>query len=71
MKTISEVKRTYEAELLSLPEVVSVGIGQDPAGNQVIVVGLAGDNPKTKALVPERLEGYPVIVQTMGTIKSQ
>jgi hypothetical protein len=71
MKTISEVKRTYEAELLSLPDVVSVGIGQDPAGNQVIAVGLAGDNPKTKALVPERLEGYPVIVKITGLIKSQ
>jgi hypothetical protein len=71
MKTISEVKRTYEAELLSLPDVVSVGIGQDAAGNQVIVVGLAGDNPKTKALVPESLEGYPVIVNITGKIRAQ
>jgi len=71
MKTISDVKRTYETKLLTLPDVVSVGIGQDPAGNQVIVVGITCDNPKTKALVPERLEGYPVIVKITGTIKTQ
>jgi len=71
MKTISEVKSTYETKLLNLPDVVSVGIGQDAKGNQVITVGLACDNTKTRALVPEKLEGYHVIVKIPGTIRAQ
>jgi hypothetical protein len=71
MKTISEVKRAHEAVLLALPDVASVGIGQDGNGRPTIVVGLARDNARTKALVPDQIEDYPVIVKTTGQIRAQ
>lgn len=71
MKTISEVKRTHEAALLALPDVASVGIGQDGNGRPAIVVGLARDNARTRELVPEQIEGYPVIVRITGEIRAQ
>jgi hypothetical protein len=71
MKTISEVKRAHEAMLIALPDVVSVGIGRDENGEAAIVVGLARDNERTIALVPEKIEGYPVIVKITGAIRSQ
>lgn len=71
MKTISEVKRAHEAELLALPDVASVGVGRDGKGGEAIVVGLARDNAETKARLPERLDGYPVIWKITGAIRSQ
>ena len=40
--TIQEVKAKHADRLLAMPGVVSVGIGQDPDGQFVIVVGLDG-----------------------------
>jgi hypothetical protein len=71
MKSISEVKRASEPELLALPDVVSVGIGLDEKENQVIVVGLARDNERTQALIPHILGNYPVIVKITGTPRAQ
>ncbi len=71
MKSIKEVKRSYEAELLALPDVVSVGIGKGEEGSAAIIVGLAKPNPKTKARIPENIDGYPVIVRLTGAIRAQ
>ena len=68
---IYNVKRQNAAQLMSLPGVVSVGIGQDQNGEPAIVVGLEAAAPATQRQVPERIGGYPVIVQTVGTIKAQ
>jgi hypothetical protein len=68
---IREVKAKHEAEVLALPGVVSVGIGQDKEGHPVIVVGLDRSRPETEAQLPRRLEGYPVLVQRVGSIKAQ
>jgi hypothetical protein len=68
---IYNVKRQNEAQLMSLPGVVSVGIGQDPNGQPAIVVGLAAAAPATERRVPDHISGFPVIIQTVGTIKAQ
>jgi hypothetical protein len=68
---IYNVKRQNEARLMSLPGVVSVGVGQDQNGDPAIVVGLAAAAPATVQQVPEKISGYPVVVQTIGTIKAQ
>ena len=68
---IYNVKRENEARLMSLPGVVSVGVGQDQNGDPAIVVGLETAAPATVRQVPEKISGYPVIVQTIGTIKAQ
>lgn len=71
MKSIQEIKRTHETRLLALPDVASVGIGQDEEGSPVIVVGLAAPNPQTQALIPQKLGEYPVIVRITGAPKAQ
>ena len=69
--SIREVKTRHETELLALPGVVSIGIGQDKEGHPAIIVGLDRTRPETEAQLPERLEGYPVLVQLVGRIKAQ
>ncbi len=69
--SIKDVKAKYEAQLLQVPGVVSVGIGRDESGQPVIVIGLESSNPETESKLPKRLEGYPVRVHTVGKIVSQ
>lgn len=69
--SIQEVKKQHEARFFNLPNVVSVGIGLDPYGNQAIIVGLDRPNSETEAKIPAKVEGYPVVVQIVGAIKAQ
>lgn len=69
--TIQEVKRQHESRLLAMPGVVSVGLGQNPDGEPVIVVGLDRRRPRTIARLPRTLEGYPIHVEIIGQIKAQ
>ena len=69
--SIQEVKKQHETSLLDMPGVVSVGIGLDPNGQQAIIVGMDGPRPETAAKLPARLEGFPVVIQIVGSIKAQ
>lgn len=54
-----------------MPGVVSVGVGQQPDGTLVIIVGLDRQRPTTMAQLPLTLSGYPVRVEFVGEIKAQ
>ena len=69
--SIKDVKSRHEARLLSLPDVVSVGIGRDENGDPAIIVGLRRLNPETQSRLPTDLEGYPVRIRIVGEIKAQ
>ena len=69
--SIQEVKKQHETRFINMPGVVSVGIGIDANGNQAIIVGLDGSHPETETNIPATLEGFPVVVQTIGSIKAQ
>lgn len=69
--TIQEVKAQHESRLLALPGVVSVGLGQNPDGKPVIVVGLDRPRPRTMARLPQTLDGYSIRVEIIGEIKAQ
>jgi len=69
--TIQEVKAKHVERLLAMPGVVSVGIGKNPDGQFVIIVGLDGPRPKTVEQLPKVLEGYPVRVEITGPIKAR
>ena len=69
--SIQEAKKQSEERFLAMPGVVSVGIGLDPSGNQTIIVGLEAPNPETEANLPEMVEGFPVIVRIIGSLKAQ
>lgn len=69
--SIQEVKAKHEARLMATPGVVSVGIGRDSDGRDVIIVGLERERPETRRSLPEVLEGYPVRTQVVGRIRAQ
>jgi len=70
-KSIQTVRTQHETQLMANPGVVSVGIGQDSKGQAAIVIGVESQDALEKIKLPEELEGYPVNVQIMGTIRAQ
>ena len=69
--SIKDVKKRHEALLLKLPGVVSVGIGLNRNGQSAIIIGLDGPNAEREGQLPSMLEGYPVEVRIVGTLKAQ
>jgi len=69
--TISEVKARHESRLLSLPGVVSVGIGRSPDGHVEIVVGVEDEADAQALNLPRQLDGYPVRVDVIGPVRAQ
>ena len=69
--SIQQVKAKHENRLMELPGVVSVGLGKDKGGNMTIIVGV--DRPRSDIAdqLPRNLDGYPVIVQVVGSIRVQ
>jgi hypothetical protein len=70
LSSIRDVKAKYEKRLLAMQGVVSVGIGRDPEGQSIIIVGLDGPRPKTVKKLPKQLDGYPVQVKIIGPVKA-
>ena len=68
---IKQVKARHEQVLLAKPGVVSVGIGLDDHSEQAIIVGLEKIEGGVPAELPTELEGYPVIVREVGSIKTE
>ena len=71
---IAEVKTRHETDLLALPNVTGVAIGER-AGKPVIKVFVTEKVPE-EALAPEKrvptsLEGYEVDVDAIGFIEAQ
>jgi hypothetical protein len=69
--TIQEVKAKHSDRLLAMPGVVSVGIGRNPDGTAVIILGLDGPRPDTAKQLPKELDGYPVRVEVIGPVKAR
>ncbi|UCE38832.1 MAG: hypothetical protein JSW00_06300 [Thermoplasmata archaeon] len=69
--SIQEVKEKHAARLLATEGVVSVGIGQDPDGKSVIIIGLDAPRPQTQKKLPKELDSYPVRVEIIGPVKAQ
>jgi hypothetical protein len=69
--SIQDVKKKHEARLMSLPGVVSVGIGRDSQGNPAVIVGLDSPRSETRVRIPPELDGYPLFIQIVGPLKAQ
>ncbi len=69
--SIQDAKAQHEAELMAMNGVVSVGIGLDDNGNEVIVVGITEDQQSIRAQVPRTVEGYAVRVEVVGRLRAQ
>jgi hypothetical protein len=72
--SIEEAKSRHEAELLSLPHVTGVGIGERD-GTPVIKVFVTRKVPESQLapgeVVPRSLEGHEVDVEEIGVVEAQ
>src|SRR2546422_3133510 len=67
-RSIDEVLAAHTDSLMALPGVVGTAIGLCE-GERCIKVLVADSNPATRRRIPDRLEGYQVVVEVTGTIK--
>lgn len=72
--TIEAVRAKHEAQLMQLPNVTGVGIGQKK-GKKVIKVFVTHkvlqSDLKPQEIVPKTLEGYEIDVEEMGIVTAQ
>jgi hypothetical protein len=72
--SVESVKIRYEEQLMRLPNVTGVGIGQK-AGKEVIVVFVTHKVPESalqpQEIVPKMLEGYETDVEEIGVVTAQ
>ena len=66
---IVTVKERHEAELMAIPGVVGVGIGERD-GTEVIVVYVEKRTAQVDREVSDTLEGYPVFIEVTGPINA-
>jgi hypothetical protein len=71
MVSIQETKARHEARLLAVPGVVSVGIGRDASDRLVLVVGIRERSAAALEQIPAELDGHPVVVRSMGSVRAQ
>lgn len=71
---IEAVRRKCEEQLMGLPNVIGVGIGEK-AGKPVIKVfvtqRVSESDPRPQDIIPERLEGYEIDVEEIGAVTAQ
>lgn len=70
MGTIDAAKRALSPELMQHAGVSGVGIVENDGGRESIKVYLRDDDPQVRAMVPHEVEGYPVVVETIGVIRA-
>lgn len=65
---IEEIRKKYENILLSINEVVGVGIGLSKDNKPCIKVSLIKRTPKLEKMIPKELEGIRVEVEEVGEV---
>ncbi|MFV0383532.1 hypothetical protein [Paracoccus sp. (in: a-proteobacteria)] len=65
-ETGNPLPEAAEAQLLSLPGVVSVGVGYGPAGGAALVVGVV--DAGVAARLPQQIGGLSVITTVIGEV---
>jgi len=69
--SINDVKNRHQANLFKLPNVVSVGVGLNKNGKAAIIIGVNYPNEENHDKFPSVLEGYPVEIRMVGSVKFQ
>jgi hypothetical protein len=69
MKTIDEVIKLYSDSLMTIPGVVGLYHGLDDSGRTCLKVMVKEKTPELEKRIPERIEGYPVVIEETGEIK--
>ncbi|HET6681097.1 MAG TPA: hypothetical protein VFG84_07835 [Gemmatimonadaceae bacterium] len=69
-RPIADVQRDHERELLAIPGVVGIGIGEC-GGSPCLRVMADGLTRENRARIPSRIEGYRVEVDDTGEIRAR
>lgn len=69
LRDINEVKEAHAAELMSLPGVVGVYVGEREDHTPCVVVMVVKKTPELLRKIPATLEGHPVRVDETGEIR--
>jgi hypothetical protein len=69
-RSADEVKQRHEADLMSIPGVVGVGIGRCDE-QACIKVMVEQETPQLAGAVPTDLEGIPVELEEIGQVSAQ
>ncbi len=68
-RSIDTVKEARTSELMSIPGVVGVYVGENDNGIMYIGVMVKKRTPEIERQIPKMLEGYPVQIEETGEIK--
>jgi hypothetical protein len=63
------VMDAHVKELMAIPGVVGVAVGALDDGKPCIQVLVAKETPELRALVPNKLEGYAIVIEVTGEIR--
>jgi hypothetical protein len=69
LRDINEVKEAHTSELMALPGVVGVYVGQLPDSTPCISVMVVKKTEDLVKKIPKNLEGHPVMIDETGEIK--
>jgi hypothetical protein len=65
--SIEQALDRHSKRLLELPGVTGLGIGEQ-SGKPTIVIMVKNLTPDVKVMLPQTLEGHPVVVEESGEI---
>jgi hypothetical protein len=68
-RNIDEVMKTHTGEIMAIPGVVGIYIGQLTDGKPCIKVMVREEDTSSRERIPEHLEGYPVLIEVTGEIR--
>ncbi|MCU7492113.1 MAG: hypothetical protein HF300_18895 [Ignavibacteria bacterium] len=68
-RSIEEVMNAHTDELMSIPDVNGVYIGELENGQECITVLVSKKTELHKKKIPRKIEGYPVIIEETGEIR--
>lgn len=68
-ESITAVKGKHASRLMAKPGVVSVGIGLDADGQEIIIIGVDSKDSLDNLAIPQKLDGYPVKTQVIGVVR--
>ena len=69
-RNIDDVLRAHDKELLAIPGVVGVYVGEMPDGKTpCLKVMLARKSDEVQRAIPKMLEGYPVVTEVTGEMR--
>jgi hypothetical protein len=70
-KSVYEVKAEHELDILKMPGVTGIGIGQsDSKAGLAIKIYVERLTPELKKRLPTHLEGYPVVTEATGEFRA-